>query len=190
MDLLSIVLVILYLMVTGIWGIWVINEHEPRRTIWSGRSAYPVIMALSYGATFISTSAIVGRRRGGKFWHGLAVADRSQYRSGNFYRVCFGQSNAPDGHHLDAHTFPELIARRYNSRFLHVACALIIFIFMPLYAMAVMVGGAEFIGPIFRISYDTGLYIIALIVALRDCRWAYEPCSPMPCKVESCCSEC
>jgi SSS family solute:Na+ symporter len=36
---------------------------------------------------------------------------------------------------------------------------------MPLYAMAVIIGGAEFIGPIFHISYDAALYVFAFLVA-------------------------
>ncbi|MDX9866630.1 MAG: sodium:solute symporter family protein, partial [Kiritimatiellia bacterium] len=69
------------------------------------------------------------------------------------------------GHHLDAHTFPELMGKRYGSRFIQVLCALIIFCFMPLYAMAVIIGGAEFIGPIFHISYEAALYLFVTIVA-------------------------
>ena len=69
------------------------------------------------------------------------------------------------GHHLEAHTFPELMGKRYDSRLIQVLCALIIFLFMPLYAMAVIIGGAEFIGPIFHISYDAALYVFAFIVA-------------------------
>jgi solute:Na+ symporter, SSS family len=168
MDLFSIILVIVYLMMTGYLGYLGYRQTKTAADyLVAGRSANPVIMALSYGATFISTSAIVGF--GGvaaNFGMGLLWLTVLNIIVGIFIAFTFlGNPTRRMGHHLDAHTFPELIAKRYNSRFLQVACALIIFCFMPLYAMAVMVGGAEFIGPIFRVSYDNALYIFSVIVA-------------------------
>ena len=62
MDLLSIILVIVYLMVTGYLGYLGYRQTKTAADyLVAGRSANPIVMALSYGATFISTSAIVGR---------------------------------------------------------------------------------------------------------------------------------
>lgn len=168
MDLVSIVLVILYLMMTGYLGYLGYRQTKTAADyLVAGRSANPVVMALSYGATFISTSAIVGF--GGvaaNLGMGVLWLTVLNIFVGIFIAFVFlGNPTRRMGHHLDAHTFPELVAKRYNSRLLQILCALIIFCFMPLYAMAVMVGGAEFIGPIFRVSYDSALYIFALIVA-------------------------
>lgn len=168
MDLLSIILVIVYLMVTGYLGYLGYKQTKTAADyLVAGRSANPIVMALSYGATFISTSAIVGF--GGvaaSFGMGVLWLTVLNIAVGIFIAFTFlGNPTRRMGHHLDAHTFPELIAKRYNSRLLQVLCALIIFCFMPLYAMAVMVGGAEFMAPIFHISYDSALYIFALIVA-------------------------
>jgi len=55
--------------------------------------------------------------------------------------VVFGKPTRRMGHKLDAHTFPEFIGRRYDSKFLQVASAALIFVGMPLYAGAVMLGG-------------------------------------------------
>jgi SSS family solute:Na+ symporter len=58
MDLLSIILVIVYLMVTGYLGYLGYRQTKTAADyLVAGRSANPIIMALSYGATFISTSA-------------------------------------------------------------------------------------------------------------------------------------
>ncbi len=168
MDLFSIILVIVYLMVTGYLGYLGYRRTQTAADyLVAGRSANPVVMALSYGAAFISTSAIVGfGGAAANFGMGLLWLTVLNIGVGIFIAFTFlGNPTRRMGHHLDAHTFPELIAKRYNSRFLQVACALIIFCFMPLYAMAVMVGGAEFMGPIFHISYDNALYIFAVIVA-------------------------
>ncbi|HOW96154.1 MAG TPA: sodium:solute symporter family protein [Kiritimatiellia bacterium] len=168
MDLFSIIIVLVYLLATGYLGYQGYRQTKTAADyLVAGRSAHPVVMALSYGATFISTSAIVGF--GGvaaSFGMGLLWLTFLNIFVGIFIAfVVFGNPTRRMGHHLDAHTFPELMGKRYNSKFLHVFSALIIFFFMPLYATAVIIGGAEFIAPIFRVSYDTGLYLFALIVA-------------------------
>ncbi len=168
MDLISIILVIFYLMLTGYLGYLGYQRTKTAADyLVAGRSANPIVMALSYGATFISTSAIVGfGGTAASLGMGVLWLTVLNIFVGIFIAFVFlGNPTRRMGHHLDAHTFPELIAKRYDSRFLQVACALIIFCFMPLYAMAVMVGGAEFMAPIFHISYDAALYVFALIVA-------------------------
>ena len=168
MDMLTLMILIVYLFATGYLG-----YQGYRRTktatdyLVAGRNANPVVMALSYGATFISTSAIVGF--GGvaaNFGMGLLWLTFLNIFVGIFIAFVFlGNPTRRMGHHLDAHTFPELMGKRYASRFIQVICALIIFCFMPLYAMAVIIGGAEFIAPIFHISYNAGLYLFAILVA-------------------------
>ena len=168
MDLFTFTVVLIYLLATGYLGYQGYRQTKTAADyLVAGRSAHPVIMALSYGATFISTSAIVGF--GGvaaNFGMGLLWLTFMNIFVGIFIAfVVIGNPARHMGHHLDAHTFPELLGKRYNSKFIHVLSALVIFCFMPLYATAVIIGGAEFIGPIFHVSYETALYIFSLIVA-------------------------
>jgi len=168
MDIFTFIVLLVYLLATGYLGYLGYRQTKTASDyLVAGRNANPVVMALSYGATFISTSAIVGF--GGvaaNFGMGLLWLTVLNIFVGIFIAFVFlGNPTRRMGHHLDAHTFPELMGKRYNSRFVQIVCALIIFFFMPLYAMAVIIGGAEFIGPIFHISYDAALYLFALIVA-------------------------
>jgi SSS family solute:Na+ symporter len=168
MDIFTFIVLLVYLLATGYLGYLGYRQTKTASDyLVAGRNANPVVMALSYGATFISTSAIVGF--GGvaaNFGMGLLWLTVLNIFVGIFIAfVCLGNPTRRMGHHLDAHTFPELMGKRYNSRFVQIVCALIIFCFMPLYAMAVIIGGAEFIGPVFHISYDAALYVFALIVA-------------------------
>ena len=168
MDLFTFIVVLIYLLATGYLGYQGYRQTKTAADyLVAGRSAHPVVMALSYGATFISTSAIVGF--GGvaaNFGMGLLWLTFMNIFVGIFIAfVVLGNPTRRMGHHLDAHTFPELMGKRYNSKFIHVLSALVIFCFMPLYATAVIIGGAEFIGPIFHVSYETALYIFSLIVA-------------------------
>ena len=168
MDLLTIVIIIGYLLITAYLGYRGYTQTKTATDyLIAGRKAHPAVMALSYGAAFISTSAIVGF--GGvaaNFGMGLLWLTFLNIFVGVFIAFVFlGGRTRRMGHLLDAHTFPEFLGRRFQSRFLHVFSALVIFIFMPLYAMAVIKGGAEFIAAVFHVSPEIALYIFALIVA-------------------------
>jgi len=80
--------------------------------------------------------------------------------------VVFGKRIRKMGHNLDAHTFPELFGRRFDSKFLQSAAGLLIFVGMPLYAGAVMIGGAQFISQTLAINYEVALLFFTALVAL------------------------
>ncbi|MDD5613934.1 MAG: sodium:solute symporter family protein [Candidatus Omnitrophica bacterium] len=132
----------------------------------AGRSIHPYIMALSYGATFISTSAIVGFGGTAAFFGmgllwltflnifvGIAIAF-----------IVFGKRTRHIGHNLDAHTFPELLSKRFQSPFIQGFGGLIIFLLMPLYSAAVLIGAARFLEATFTIDYNMALLIYTLII--------------------------
>ena len=134
----------------------------------AGRKTHPLIMALSYGATFISTSAIIGfGGAAGQFGLGLLWLTFLNIFVGIFIAfVIFGKRTRKMGHSLDAHTFPELLGLRYQSKFMQGFAGAIIFIFMPIYAAAVIKGGADFIQSYFGISYQISLLMFVLVVAV------------------------
>ena len=134
----------------------------------AGSKVHPVIMAISYGSTFISTAAIVGF--GGAaavFGMGILWLTVLNIFLGIFIAfVVFGKRTRSMGHKLNAHTFPEFLAKRYDSKFLQVAAAAVIFIAMPLYAGAVMLGGVSFLTVALGLSQNMALLTIVLIVGL------------------------
>ena len=133
----------------------------------AGRQAHPFVMALSYGATFISTSAIVGFGGvAGLFGMSLLWLTFCNIFIGIFIAFVFlGGPARRLGHHLDAHTFPELLGRRFDSKFIQILAGLIIFFFMPLYGAAVLIGGTEFVSTAFNIDYDVALLVFSVVVA-------------------------
>jgi len=164
----STIVVLLYLFAVGYLGYRGYKRTQTAADyLVAGRSAHPFIMALSYGATFISTSAIVGF--GGVaalFGMSLLWLTFLNIFVGIFIAFVFlGGPTRRMGHHLDAHTFPELLAKRYHSHFIQVFAGLLIFFFMPLYAAAVLIGGAEFISTQFNLGYNAALIIFAIVVA-------------------------
>jgi len=133
-----------------------------------GRKVHPYVMAMSYGATFISTSAIVGfGGAAGVFGMGLLWLTVMNIFVGIFLAfILFGGRTRRMGLRLDAHTFPELLGRRFQSRFLQGAAALIIFTFIPLYASAVLIGAVKYLSQQFGLDYNTALFLFSVIIAL------------------------
>lgn len=132
-----------------------------------GREMNPIVMALSYGAAFISASAIVGF--GGvsaAFGMGIQwLCFLNMFVGVVIAFIFFGLRTRRLGVKLNAGTFPQLLGRHYRSRSVQVFVAAVIFLGMPLYAAVVMKGGAVFIEQIFQINFNIALLIFTLIVA-------------------------
>ena len=133
----------------------------------AGRNIHSYIMAISYGATFISTSAIIGFGGvAGTLGMGLLWLVFMNIFVGVFIAfVVYGSRTRRIGRNLGAVTFPELLGRRFESRFIQGFSGALIAIFMPLYAGIVLIGGARFIETTLGINYDIAVLILTIIVA-------------------------
>lgn len=133
----------------------------------AGRKIHPYVMAMSYGATFISTSAIVGFGGvAGLFGMGLLWLTFLNIIVGIFIAfVIFGKRTRKMGHNLGAMTFPELLAKRFDSKFIQYFSGLIIFLGMPMYASVVLIGAARFIETTLAINFDVALMLFSIIIA-------------------------
>ena len=164
----ELLLVLFYLVVVAYLG-WLGYRRTKTAADYliAGRSINPFVMAMSYGATFISTSAIVGFGGvAGLFGMSILWLVFLNIFVGIFIAFVFlGEPTRRLGHHLDAHTFPELLGRRYQSKFIQVFAGLVIFLFVPLYAAAVLIGGCQFIEAQFGIDYTVALLVFSLIMA-------------------------
>src|SRR5574344_2886186 len=121
-----------------------------------GGEMNPIVMALSYGATFISASAIVG-------FGGVAAAFGMGIQWLCFLNmfvgvviafIFFGLRTRKIGAELGAGTFAQFLGKYYQSRAVQVFVGAVIFITMPLYAAVVMKGGAVFMEEVFHIDYN------------------------------------
>lgn len=132
-----------------------------------GREMNPIVMALSYGAAFISASAIVGF--GGfsaAFGMGIQwLCFLNMFVGVLIAFIFFGLRTRRIGAKLNVSTFPQFLGRYYKSRGVQVFVAAIIFLGMPLYAAVVMKGGAVFIEQIFQIDFNIALLIFTLVIA-------------------------
>jgi SSS family solute:Na+ symporter len=134
----------------------------------AGRNIHPAVMALSYGATFISTSAIIGF--GGVsavYGFGLLWLAFLNIALGIFVAFAvFGTRIRKLSADLDASTFPTLLGKRYKSRFITVFSGTMIFIFMPAYTSIVLIGGGRFLQESLAMNFNVALLVLAFIVAI------------------------
>ena len=133
-----------------------------------GREIHPVIMAISYGATFISTSAIVGfGGAAATFGMGIQWLCLLNILVGLIIAfIFFGRPTRKIGAELNAHTFAQFLGYFYKSNHIRKFVAVIIFIGMPLYTAVVIKGGAVFIEQYFNMDLNIAILIFTLVVAL------------------------
>lgn len=133
----------------------------------AGGQVHPYLMAMAYGSTFISTSAIVGFG-GAAGMYGMSMLWLTVFNiiAGIFIAfIFFGKRIRAMSQQLDVRTFPELMGKRFNSGFIQKFSAALIACAMPLYAAAVMIGGARFMEGSLKLPFSTALWILAIIVA-------------------------
>ncbi|HNR45061.1 MAG TPA: sodium:solute symporter family protein [Methanofastidiosum sp.] len=164
----SIVVIFCYLAVTGFLAHkgWKETKNKEDYML-AGRNVHPYIIAISYGATFISTSAIVGF--GGSasmFGMGLLWLTFMNIFVGIFLAfVVWGNRARHVGQNLGALTFPEIVGKRFDSKILQGSFGLLITIFMPLYTSVVIIGAARMIESTFNLNFNLALIVMTGIVA-------------------------
>ncbi len=134
----------------------------------AGKQMHPLVMALSYGATFISTSAIVGfGGAAGQYGMGMLWLTVFNIFVGVFIAfVVFGKKTREIGHSLGTHTMPEFLGVRYGSKFIQGYSGILIFLFMPFYASAVLKGIVDYISKYTGASFELILFIVGALAAV------------------------
>jgi len=163
------VIVLIYLFIIGYLAFAAYRKTKSTSDyLIAGRNIHPYIMAISYGATFISTSAIIGF--GGAaaiFGMGILWLTFLNIFVGIFIAfVFFGKRTRVMGLNLNAHTFPEFLGNRFQSPLLQGMTGLLIFIAMPLYAAVVLMGGSQFIAQVLGVNYNAALFFFTIIIAI------------------------
>ncbi|KKB44372.1 sodium:solute symporter family protein [Bacillus thermotolerans] len=166
------ILIPMILVYTGIMSALAYYGYKTTRTeadyLVGGRQIHPTVMALSYGATFISTSSLIGFG-GVSASHGFGLLWLCFLNIvfGVFLSfVFFGTRIRKLSNQLGAYTFAELLGKRFQSKFITVFAGLVIFILMPAYTSIVLVGGGRFLQETLSMNYNVALLVLAIIVGL------------------------
>ncbi len=164
-------MMVVFIIVTVMLGLYGYRNTKSNQDYLLGRNkSNPLIIALSYGATFLSSSAIIGFG-GQAAIHGLSMIWLCFLNMfvGLFVAfVVFGRRTRKLSVKLKASTFADLLGKIYKSKGIRAFTALLIIIMMPIYCAAVLKGGVNSVAVIAGLTeyYDLILLVLALIVGV------------------------
>lgn len=163
---LAIVFIVYFVMVAYVGYLAWKSTKSSEDFMVAGRSTHPYIMALSYGATFISTAAIVGFGGvAGKYGMGILWLAFLNILIGMFIAfVFFGKRTRKMGRNLGSLTFPEFLSKRFDSKFIQYFSGILIFCGMPIYASVVLIGAARFMETSLLINFNIALVILSVVI--------------------------
>lgn len=134
----------------------------------AGRKMGPIVIAFSYGATFISAVALIGFSGiSAIYGHSLLwLAFLNIFVGILIAFIFYGFRTRKMGISLKALTLPELLGNRFNSIKLQATSGLIIAFFIIFYATAVFLAIATLFEVTFGIPYWVCVVVFTLIVGL------------------------
>lgn len=162
---------VVFLIVTLALGWYGYKNTRNNQEFLLGRNkAGPVIIALSYGATFLSASAVIGFG-GQAAVHGMSMiwlCLLNLFVGLIVAFLVFGGPTRRKGRALGASTYADLLGKVYNSKGIRAFTAILIIVMMPIYAAAVLKGGVNSLAVITGLTdyYDYILIALAVIVAI------------------------
>lgn len=134
----------------------------------AGRKMGAIVIAFSYGATFISAVALIGFSGiASIFGHSILWLAFLNILIGIFIAfVFYGFRTRKMGLSLNAMTLPELLGNRFNSTRLQAISGLIIAVFMIAYTSAVFLAIASLFQVTFGIPYEACVIIFTVVVGI------------------------
>lgn len=134
-----------------------------------GRNVGPWLTAFAYGTSYFSAVIFVGYagQFGWKFgiastWIGMGNALIGSLLAWVF----LGRRTRLMSQHFDSATMPEFFGRRYDSRFLKLGAAIIVFIFLIPYTASLYNGLSRLFGMAFEIDYAVCIILMAVLTAV------------------------
>jgi solute:Na+ symporter, SSS family len=135
----------------------------------AGRSLGPWMSAFAYGTTYFSAVIFVGYagRLGWGFGAKSLWIPAGNVLFGSFlaWYIFAGRTRAMTAK-LNALTMPEFLSARFESKFLKIAAALIIFVFLVPYSASVYTGLALLFKSNLGISYTSAVVLMALFTGV------------------------
>lgn len=134
-----------------------------------GRNVGPWMTAFAYGTTYFSAVLFIGYAGGLGFGFGLPViwiAIGNALVGGLLAWLVLAKRTRAMTVHLGTMTMPEFLEARYDSRWLKIISALIIFIFMIPYSGSVYSGLSFLFVNVLDVNYTTALIFMTLLTAV------------------------
>jgi len=166
-----VVMLVIFAALTILLGLYGYRNTKNNKEFLLGRSkTNPMIIGLSYGATFLSASAVIGFG-GQAATHGLTLmwlCFLNLFIGLLIAFVFFGGKTRRAGVKLGALTFSDLLGKMFHSRGIRAFTAVLILAMMPIYCAAVLKGGVNSLAVITGLTeyYDLILIVLAVIVGV------------------------
>lgn len=165
------IMVVVFVIITLALGIYGYRNTKDNGDFLLGRSkTSPLIIALSYGSTFLSASAVIGFG-GQAAVHGMSLmwlCFLNLFVGLIVAFLVFGAPTRRKGRELGAATYADLLGKVYRSKGIRAFTAILIIVMMPIYAAAVLKGGVNSLATITGLNeyYDLILILLAIIVSV------------------------
>lgn len=164
-----IIFMALFVVLFGIIGFFGYKKTKTAEDYFvAGRKMGSIVIAFSYGATFISAVALIGFSGAASlFGHGILWLALLNILVGILIAFIFyGFRTRKMGLSLKAVTLPEILGNRFNSSKMQATSGLIIAIFMIAYTSAVFLAIASLFVVTFGISYELCVIIFTIVVGI------------------------
>ncbi|MBR4244394.1 MAG: sodium:solute symporter family protein, partial [Candidatus Methanomethylophilaceae archaeon] len=165
------VMTVIFVIITLLLGWYGYKNTSNNQDFLLGRNkTSPLIIALSYGATFLSASAVIGFG-GQTAVHGMSLmwlCFLNLFVGLVVAFLIFGKKTRKLGRKLGAATFADLLGKIYGSRGIRLFTAILILVMMPIYTAAVLKGGVNSLAVITGLTeyYNYILIGLSLVVAV------------------------
>ena len=166
----KILMIVLFFAVTVGIGVYCRKKAtDVNGFVLGGRSVGPWLTAFAYGTSYFSAVVFVGYagQFGWKFgmsatWIGIGNAIIGSLLAW----VVLGRRTRVMTHHLGAKTMPEYFEKRFGSKGLKLAAAVITFVFLIPYTASVYNGLSRLFGMAFAIPYEVCVIVMAVLTGL------------------------
>ena len=165
------VMVVVFIAITLALGAYGHRNTKNNEEFLLGRNkTSPLIIALSYGATFLSASAVIGFG-GQSAVHGMSLmwlCFLNLFVGLMVAFLIFGKRTRRIGRKVGASTFADLLGKVYKSKGIRAFTAILIIVMMPIYTAAVLKGGVNSLAVITGLTeyYNYILIALSIIVAI------------------------
>lgn len=134
-----------------------------------GRSVGPWLTAFAYGTSYFSAVVFVGYAGQFGYKYGLSatwIGIGNAFIGSLMAWVILGRRTRVMSKHLQSATMPDFFGKRYHSKPIQIASALIAFVFLIPYTSSVYNGLSRLFGMAFDIPYTVCVIVMAVLTAV------------------------
>jgi len=166
----KILMIVAFFAITIGIGIWCRKKAtDVDGFVLGGRSVGPWLTAFAYGTSYFSAVIFVGYAGQFGWKYGMAatwIGIGNALIGSLMAWVILGRRTRVMTHHIEAKTMPEFFEKRFGSKSLKLAAALITFIFLIPYTASVYNGLSRLFGMAFSIPYETCVIAMAVLTGV------------------------